>query len=262
MRTEIARLDVSNRSRSLIAYVLGMALYAFVVVALYPSFEHSTSLDKLVRNDSTAAALFGVTGPLSSVGGWLNGNIYANFFPLVLLLVTVGYGAASLAGQDEDGTLCLIATLPLPRTAVVLQKVAAMTVQAAALTASVAACVVVGRSFDLTVTIADVVSISVAACLMGIDFGLIAMAAGGFSGRRTTAAGIGAAVAAASYLVGTLATVVSWMRPLRYLSLFYWSVGDDQVTRGVSLADYAVLIAAGLGALCAALVAFRRLDLH
>jgi hypothetical protein len=56
-----------------------MALYTFVVVALYPSFKNSTSLDNL--SGSTAAALFGVTGPLTSPGGWLNGNIYSNFFP-------------------------------------------------------------------------------------------------------------------------------------------------------------------------------------
>ena len=63
-----------------------MALYALVVVALYPAFKNSTSLDTLVKNDATAAALFGITGKISSSGGWLNANIYANFFPLVMLL--------------------------------------------------------------------------------------------------------------------------------------------------------------------------------
>ncbi len=134
-----------------------MALYTFVVVALYPAFKDSTSLDDFIKNDSTAAALFGVTGSLTSSGGWLNGNIYANFFPLVMLLLTLGYGAASLAGQDEDGTLCLVVTLPLRRTAIVLQKLGAMGVQAAILAAVVGACVFAGRWFDLTVTLGNVV---------------------------------------------------------------------------------------------------------
>ena len=43
-----------------------------------------------------------------------------------MLLLTVGYGAASLAGQDEDGSLCLLATLPIRRSAIVAQKVLAM----------------------------------------------------------------------------------------------------------------------------------------
>ena len=44
-----------------------MALYSLIVVALYPSFKNSTSLDSL--SGSTAAALFGVTGKLTSPGG-------------------------------------------------------------------------------------------------------------------------------------------------------------------------------------------------
>lgn len=108
MRAEITQLDVSSRRRSLVGYSIGMALYALVIVSLYPAFKHSTSLDNLVKTDSTAAALFGISGKISSSGGWLNANIYVNFFPLIMLLMTVGYGAASLAGQDEDGTLCLL----------------------------------------------------------------------------------------------------------------------------------------------------------
>ncbi len=262
MRTDITRLDIAGRRRSLIGYSLGMALYTLAVVALYPAFKYSTSLDSLVKNDSTAAALFGVTGPLSSAGGWLNGNIYANLFPLVMLLLTIGYGAASIAGQDEDGTLCLITTLPVPRTAIVLEKAAAMAAQAAALAVAVGACVVIGRFFDLTVTLANVLSVSAAVFLLGLDFGLITMAVGALTGRKATAIGVGTALAATSYLIGSLATVVSWLHPAKYLSLFYWSVGNNQISQGTSFPGYAVLIVTGLLALYTAVIAFQRLDLH
>src|SRR6516164_6829354 len=101
MLADITRLELRLRRRSTIGYAAGMALYTLVVVAVYPSFEHQTSLNSL--SGSTAAALFGLTGPLTSPGGWLNGNIYGNFFPLIMLLLTIGYGAAALAGQNEDG---------------------------------------------------------------------------------------------------------------------------------------------------------------
>ena len=68
MQVDIIRLDISGRLRSLTGYSLGLALYALVVVALYPAFKNSTSLDSLVRNDATAAALFGITGKISSSG--------------------------------------------------------------------------------------------------------------------------------------------------------------------------------------------------
>ncbi len=262
MRTDIVGLDLANRRRSLIGYTFGLALYALIVVALYPAFKNSTSLDRLIQTDPTAAALFGVSGPISTTGGWLNGNLYANFLPLILLLLTIGYGAASLAGQNEDGTLCLIAVLPVRRRAIIAQKTAALVLQSATLSVATAVCVIVGRAFQLSVTLPAVAAITLTTLLMAVDFGLITMAVGALTGRRGTALGAGTALAAASYLLNSLAPVLSWLAPARYASLMYWAVGHNQITTGVSAADYTVLLATALGAWCAATLAFYRLDIR
>ena len=262
MHADFARLDLWARRRSLAGYGLGLAAYVLVVVAMYPAFKNSTSLDNLIRNDSTAAALFGISGGISTTGGWLNANIYANFFPLLMLLLTIGYGAGCLAGQDEEGRLGLIAALPISRTKLVAEKAVAMVVQIATLTLAVAACVLVGRYFELKVTAGGELSVSVAVGLLGLDFGLGAMAVGALSGRRGAAIGAGAGVAAASYLVSSLAPVVSWLKPMRYASLFFWAVGNNQITSGVSPLDYLVLVAVALAAWAVAVTGFRRLDLH
>jgi ABC-2 type transport system permease protein len=259
MLANVTRLDLRLRRRSTIWYAAGMALYALVVVVLYPSFRHQTSLNGL--SGSTAAALFGITGKLTSPGGWLNANIYGNFFPLIMLLLTIGYGAAALAGQDEDGTLALVTALPIRRRAIILQKAGAMAVQAVLLAAAVAVCVLVGRGFQLSISPAHTIAVSAALVLMGLDFGLITMAVGAVAGRRGTALGVGAGLAAASYLVSSLASTISGIRPARYLSLLYWSAGNDQISRGVSAVDFAVLLVVGLAALTAAVAAFRRADL-
>jgi len=97
---------------------------------------------------------------------------------------------------------------------------------------------------------------------MGLDFGLVTMAVGAVTGRRGTALGVGTGLAAASYLVSSLASTISAIRPGRYFSLFYWSVGNDQISRRASMADFTVLIVAGLALLVGAVVAFRRADLN
>lgn len=260
MLANVTGLELRLRRRSTIGYAVGMALYTLIVVALYPSFKNDASLNSL--SGSTAAALFGVSGSLISPGGWLNGNIYGNFFPLIMLLLTIGYGAACLAGQDEDGTLALIAALPVRRLSILLHKVSAMTVQTLILAAAVTACVFAGRGFQLAVSPGNAVAISVAIVLMGLDFGLITMAVGAATGRRGTALGAGAALAGASYLLNSLASMISGIRPGRYLSLFYWSVGDDQITKGVSILEFTVLIVVGLTALYAAVITVRRADLN
>ncbi len=109
----------SFRRKSIVGYTIGMALYVFVIVALYPAFKDSTDLDKLTSDNSGLSALFGITGSLTSPTGWMNANAYANFFPLIVLLLTIGYGAACIAGQEKDGHLELVLSAPFSRRRVV-----------------------------------------------------------------------------------------------------------------------------------------------
>ena len=262
MRTDIVTLDLSIRRRSLVAYVIGMALYTFVIVALYPQFRNTTSLNNLTKGGSTAAALFGLTGSLTSPAGWLNANIYANFLPLIMLLLTVGYGAAAIAGQDEDGTLALLAVLPRQRSALLVQKAAALALQAFVLAAAVGIFTLLGRSFQLTLPTAHVIAVSLAVFLFGLNFGLIALAIGATTGHRGFTLGVTTTLAAAMYLVSSLAPVVHWIRPARYLSLLYWSIGNDQLAKGVTGWDFLVLTSFGACVLALSIAAFRKLDLH
>ncbi|HEY2550346.1 MAG TPA: hypothetical protein VGI64_07190 [Streptosporangiaceae bacterium] len=173
----------------------------------------------------------------------------------------MGYGAAALAGQDEEGTLALVTALSIRRRTIPLQKAGAMATQALLLATAVAVCVLAGRGFELSISPASTIAVSVAVALMGLDFGMITMAAGAVTGRRGSALGIGAGLAAASYLLSSLASTISGIRAGRYLSLFYWSVGNQQISRGLSAVDFAVLLVVGLAVLLAAVAAFGRADL-
>jgi ABC-2 type transport system permease protein len=195
MSADVARLDLRLRRRSVLGYALGVGAYSLVVAAIYPSFEHSSSLNDLTKGGSKLAALFGVTGSLTSPAGWLNANIYQNFFPLIVFLVTIGYGASSIAGLNEQGLLALQVALPLTRRRVVLEKAAALAAQAFFVAAAVAVCVVPGRWFDITVSPAHIVATSAAAALAGIDLGLVALVAGAATGSRGAAIAVGGTVA-------------------------------------------------------------------
>ena|SRR5436305_11878218 len=97
---------------------------------------------------------------------------------------------------------------------------------------------------------------------MGVDFGLLAMLVGARSGRRGTAIGVAAGLAAASYLVSSIAPVASWIRPGRYASLFYWAVAHDQIASGVSPGDAVVLVSVGVVLLAIAVRVFDRFDVR
>ena len=85
MSGDVARWDLRLRRRSTLGYSAGVAAYALLIVALYPTFEHDTSLDALTTGNSTVSALFGASGSLTTPTGWMNANLYANFVPLFAL---------------------------------------------------------------------------------------------------------------------------------------------------------------------------------
>ncbi len=233
-----------------------------VIVALYPAFKDSSELDKLTSGNSAAAALFGATGTLTSPAGWIDANAYANFLPLIMLLLTIGYGAAAIAGQDEDGTLGLVMTLPLPRHNILTQKVATMACQALLLAAAAASCVYIGRAFQVSLDPLHVATASLAVMLLGVDLGLVALAIGAATGRRGTAIGVATVLATVSYLISSLAPVVDWVKPLRFASIFYWAVGDQQLENGAGIASFAVLLGVAAAVALAAAAAFRRFDVR
>lgn len=262
MTLGVAELDLRLRRRSTIGYAVGMAIYTFIVVALYPAMKNDTGLDQLTQSNPTFAALFGATGSLTSPSGWVNVNIYANFLPLIILVLTMGYGASCIAGQDEDGTLGSLAALPVSRTGILAQKLLALTVQAVPVAALTMAFVLVGRGFQLPVDLGPLAGATVGAFLMGLDFGVLAMLLGAWTGSRGLALGVASGLAAASYLVSSLAPVSSWIRPLRLGSLFYYAVGDGQLTSGLSLTSWVVLVGVGAVLVAATVRVFARLDVH
>ncbi|ASN22787.1 ABC transporter permease [Streptomyces pluripotens] len=261
MPLELTLMDLRLRRRSMLWYAVGMAVYAFVIVAMYPSMKSDSSLSDFLEGNETAAALFGVSGSLTSPVGWTNGNLYANFLPLLVLLLTIGYGANAIAGQSEEGVLGMVASLPVSRGRLILEKTVTLVVVALPLAIATMAVVLIGPRYELDLGIWPVIGTTLTVVLLGIDFGLFALAIGAVTGRRGIALATASVVAVAAYLISSLAPVISWAHRIRYISPFYWAVGDNQLGSGPSATAILVLAGIAVVLLAAALVAIRRLDI-
>jgi len=259
---QVTRLDLRERRRSLIFYPLGLAVYALIIVALYPTFKDDSGLASLSEDNSTLMALFGASGSLTSPVGWVNANLYTNFVPLIILLVTIGYGASALAGQNENGILGLIATLPVSRAQLVVAKIAAMGTLAVPVSAATFVCVLVGRSFELPIGIGALIGVTVAIVLLGLVFGVLSLAVGAATGSRGSALGITAALATACYLISSLAPAITWVHQIRFVSPFWWATGAGQLGTGVGLGDFAALVGTILVLIAVAIAAARRMDIR
>jgi ABC-2 type transport system permease protein len=233
-----------------------------LIVTLYPTFKGDASLDDLTTSNPKLAALFGAAGSLTTPDGWMNANLYANFLPLFALLMTIGYGASAIAGQDEDGTLGGVASLPLGRDRLLAQKVGALAVLSLPVPLVSLAAALAGRGFELDLDFGPLVGVTATSAVMAFDFGVLALAVGAWTGSRGSALGVSTAVAGLAYVVSSLAPVVDVVHRLRYVSPIYWAVGADQLRAGPgSLTTVLLLLTAAVLAILAR-GGFRRLDIH
>jgi ABC-2 type transport system permease protein len=261
MAAELVAVDLATRRRSTIWYAAGMAVYTVVIVALYPAFKDATDLDEMLADQPSLSSLFGITGSLTTPADWLSGNIYANFLPLILLFVTIGHGAATLAGEEGLGRLDLVLALPVSRRSIVTHKAVAMAVTGTVVAAVTFLASLLGRAFEVDVGVSDLATTTLGALLMALAFGLVALAIGCGTGERGRAIGITSAIPTASYLLSSLGQTVSWLQPWRPLSLFYWSVGNDQLPQGLGWDGFAVLAASVAVTLVASVTAFEHHDI-
>lgn len=262
MHAELLRLDVRLRRRMLLGTGLGAAAYLFVIIAVYPTFVHDSSLDALVTANPAAAAAFGISGSITSPAGWLGANMYANIGPLLALLLTIGYGAAAVAGQDADGLLGLVATQPLTRWRILANKVAALALVSTVVPLVSYAVCLTGPHYSLTPDWGALGEVTVATTLLAFDFGAVALLVGVVTRSRGLALGVASGLAAAAYLISSLASVNDTIHAIRGVSPFSWAVGDDQLVHGVTPLAFAALVAVGVGFVSASAAAFRRADIH
>jgi ABC-2 type transport system permease protein len=120
----------------------------------------------------------------------------------------------------------------------------------------------VGALVEVEVAVGNVLLSLLGQVLLGVAFGLLALAVGAYRGSRGLGIAVASGVAATSYLVGSLAPVVSWLEPAKWLSLFYYATGDNPLANGLPLWHLLVLGGVTLLLLALAVVAFVGRDLR
>jgi ABC-2 type transport system permease protein len=232
-----------------------------MVVAIFPSVESSPEFDRLVESYPEALkALFGLEGGSITTGaGYLDVELFSLMLPLLVLVLAIGSGARTFAGEEDAGRLEVVLSYPVRRRDAVLAKGGAVASEV------VVACAVAAVSIalldpvvGLDLSLANLVGACSALAVLGILFGWSALALGAAFPSRAAAVGVPAAVAAVSYLVGGLHSLADWLDPFRYLSPF-WLVGTAPLRNGANTAGMlGLLVAAGAILLAGSLLVERR----
>ena len=107
-------------------------------------------------------------------------------------------GPRLIAGEEEEGTLDLLATMPVSRRLVLVEKGAALALSLGVLAFVLFASTWVSSLvFGLDISLVAVLNGTMAMFLIGLEFGLVALSLSAGTGRRGLATGVTAGIAGA-----------------------------------------------------------------
>lgn len=254
------------RRRSIVAWSLGLCGIAALTMLVWPTLSRSIGDFQAIIDmfPSEILAAFGMSDPkdLMTAGGFISSRVYATVGLVLMLAFAIGMGAASIAGEERRGTLELQLATPLTRRRLLFESFAAMLTLIAGLGIALGLVMLLGNAaIGLDLSIESIVAATSGLALTGVFFGALALTLGAATGSTGVARGASAAVAVGGILLNGLGAAVDGIAPLRYLSPFYWFLGDTPpLLRGFSAGPLvllgAALLAVGIGA-----VQFERRDL-
>ena len=131
MVPEVCRRELLDHRRALVAWCVGIAAYVGLIAAIFPSIHGSVQFDRLVESYPDALkALFGLQGGSITTGaGYLDVELFSLMLPLLVLVLAIGAGARTFAGEEEAGRLELALSYPVRRSSVLLWKGAAVALE-------------------------------------------------------------------------------------------------------------------------------------
>jgi ABC-2 type transport system permease protein len=234
----------------------------FLVGAIFPSIEDSAEFRDVVKGYPDALqSLFGLGGDITTGPGFVDAELFSLMLPLLAIVLAVGAGARTLAGEEDAGRLELTFAYPLRRRAAVLAKGAAIGLELAVF--SVGTFVVLALAslaFGMDLPLGRLAATVLGVGLLGLLHGWLALTMGAAKPSRSLSIAVPGALAAASYLIAGLHDLASWLDPLRYLSSFWW-IGQSPLSDGVSGWGLMLVAITALAALAAAGELIDRRDL-
>lgn len=242
-RTVYAKALYDQR-RGLIGWSLGIAATTALFILMYPMVRGMPDLELFLDQYPAAfGELFNIDA-ITTGAGFLNAELFSLLAPTLFVVYAIGRGARAVAGEEETGTFEVLLSTPASRVRILVEKALALVTGVVVLGVVLfATMVTTGPLVDLGLSVGYAAAAATAVTLLGVEFGLLALAVGAATGRRGLAIAVAGVAAVASYLLFVLGALVEQLEPWRFLSPFQHAIGTDPILNGIS-GGYAVAMAA------------------
>jgi len=248
--------------RATLWWALGLAAYAALTWAFYPTVRDNPDIGKFIeRLPEAVRVAFGAQDFLSP-GGYAWARMFSLVVPLTLIIFGIRAGTRAIAGDEEAGRLELILAQPVTRAGVLMGRALAVGALLAVLGAALFVTSLLGaRAVNAAIDAADLAAACALVTLLAWALGALALAVGAATGRAGLAGGVAFAVTLAGYLVHSLAPQVPALRDVRGVTPFWYALGESPFKTHVPVTNGLALALAGAILVLLAYTAFRRRDI-
>jgi ABC-2 type transport system permease protein len=242
-----------------LAIGLGLGAMAFFVAALYPSLEE-TLLD-IDLPDSMDAFLAG--SDLASPVGWMTAEIYSIMAPLAIVALAIVDGAKSIAAEEEERSIGLLAANPVSRARLLVDKSTAIVVHV--VVASVLSWLLLWAgvvAFDIDLTAGNLAAATLHLALLGTMFAGAIVLVSALTGHRVRSMLIVGSLAGLAYVVAAFLPLSDSFGVWAKLSPWYYYLGNtNPLESGVDWGGIGIMAAIAAVLFVAAGYVFTRRDL-
>ena len=248
------------RRNAIIGWSLGLCFFPVVYIGIYPSVA-----DEMAGlADLEIYKAMGMT--LGTFPDWV-GSILIVFMPLIAAVYAIINGTGTLAGEEEDGRLEMVVTLPLPRWQIVTAKAIALIISSIIMFVIVSAVswlvfLAIESQVETTMMGQDLFTAVLLAWPLVFAMAMLSLFLAAFCANRRFASMIAATILVLSYFGSNLANSTTALEPFEPFFLFtYLDASGTAVMEGQQAGDMGVLVGIGLVAFALAIFFFQRRNL-
>jgi len=248
--------EMKFRRGAIIGWGLGLCFFPIVYIGIYPSVA-----DQMAGfADLEFYKAMGMS--LGTFEDWV-ASILIALMPLVASIYAISNGTGTLAGEEEDGRLEMVVTLPLPRWQIVTAKAIALTFSSLIIYSIVSGVSVlvfknIESQIETNLVAMDMFRAVLSAWPLVFAVGMIGMFLSAFCSSRRFASTISAAILVVSYFGNNLSHSTTELEPFKPFFLFtYLEATAKAVTEGQQAGNVMVLLSIGLVSFALALFFFQ-----
>jgi ABC-2 type transport system permease protein len=240
---------------------LALAGLVILTVAFWPAFRGSSGISQAI--DSLPPVVIDAFGlqDFGTPAGFLRGNLYELFVPLLFIIATVALVNGQTASDESAGRLELYLAQPVSRrTLFVARVLACFTASAVIVMVTLVAQLIADGIFGLAIPNDLIVGAVTVSGLLAVLYGSLAYALACVWARPSIVLGIAVGSAIAGYVVQALFGIVSALNGWRVFSPWSWAMGGDPLVNGLEPWRIAILIATAVLLLLAGTLYVTRRD--